>query len=268
MSQKSSINQLLKNPSVWQASHVERSRPVAKTGFSELDALLHDGGWPQGALTELLLETHGVGELRLLAPLLKRLSQESGYLVLVDPPFTPYGPALKQMGVDISKLFIVHTQSVNRKIWAAYQALISRSCATVLVWIQGKSPYKNEIRKLSLGAREGQCWGIVFRQADAEQHPSPARLRIVLLPEKQGSCRLNILKQAGGWSGQTLTLNLMPERSNWTAAAGKYWPVYRPVTDSDSSVVLPGMRNKIAASVEQWMTDIEQSSSQKNSSLH
>lgn len=268
MSEKPLINQLLKSPSVWQASRSERSRPVAKTGFSRLDALLHDGGWPQGALTELLLETTGIGELRLLAPLLQHLSQASGYLVLVDPPFIPYGPALKNMGINIEQLFVVQTSAVNRKVWAAYQALISRSCATVLVWFQGHSPYKNEIRKLSLGARQGQCWGIIFRQAEAAQHPSSARLRLRLCTDDKGRCRLNILKQAGGWSGQKLTLNLMPERSQWTALAGKDWPVFRPRVAQDNSTLSLKVGSAITSSIDQLMMDVEQNNSRQTPSVH
>ncbi|WP_144393787.1 translesion DNA synthesis-associated protein ImuA [Pleionea sediminis] len=263
MSEKSSINQILKNPSVWQASRSERSRPVIETGFSKLDALLHDGGWPQGALTELLLETHGVGELRLLAPLLKRLSQESGFLVLVDPPFTPYGPALAMMGIDISKLFVVQTCRVNRKVWAAYQALTSRACATVLVWFDGKAPYKNEIRKLSLGAREGQCWGIIFRQVDASEHPSSARLRMTLFAEKSGRCHLTILKQAGGWSGQQLTLDLMPESSGWTSIQGKDWPVYSPILKQNRSVAFRGINSDKVASFDEAVTNTQRNKSRR-----
>ncbi len=40
------------------------------TGFSLLDAQLPGGGWPQGALTEILCDEQGFGEVSLLLPAL------------------------------------------------------------------------------------------------------------------------------------------------------------------------------------------------------
>ena len=43
------------------------------SGLEALDAQLPGGGWPLGALTEILLQHHGIGELQLLMPALARL---------------------------------------------------------------------------------------------------------------------------------------------------------------------------------------------------
>jgi hypothetical protein len=56
------------------------------TGFAALDAVLPSGGWPESALTELLLPADGIGELRLLLPTLARLTQARQDIVLVAPP--------------------------------------------------------------------------------------------------------------------------------------------------------------------------------------
>lgn len=60
------------HPALWRASQLGRpGREIAwTTGFAALDAVLPGGGWPAGALTELLLPHPGVGEWRLLAPVL------------------------------------------------------------------------------------------------------------------------------------------------------------------------------------------------------
>jgi len=47
---------------------------VVSSGFPELDAGLPGGGWPAGALTEILPAHEGIGELRLLGPALAGLS--------------------------------------------------------------------------------------------------------------------------------------------------------------------------------------------------
>ncbi|HRG72580.1 MAG TPA: SOS cell division inhibitor SulA, partial [Thauera aminoaromatica] len=52
--------------SVWQASRLAGAAgAVLPTGFSALDAELPGGGWPAGALIELLADRPGVGELSL-----------------------------------------------------------------------------------------------------------------------------------------------------------------------------------------------------------
>ena len=59
------------HPSLWRASQLGgAAQRVTPSGFEALDAELPGGGWPHGALTELLLAQPGVGELRLLAPAL------------------------------------------------------------------------------------------------------------------------------------------------------------------------------------------------------
>ena len=57
--------------SVWQASRFAHAGgTVLPTGFATLDAELPGGGWPAGALIELLADRPGIGELSLLLPLL------------------------------------------------------------------------------------------------------------------------------------------------------------------------------------------------------
>src|SRR4051812_39379662 len=52
----------------------DQARPLAQsTGFADFDALLPGGGWPVGAITELMPETYGIGELSLLLPALAKL---------------------------------------------------------------------------------------------------------------------------------------------------------------------------------------------------
>ena len=76
------------------------ARPIAvPTGFAELDAALPGGGWPVGAITELMPETQGIGELSLLMPALAHLSRAGRYLAWIAPPCLPYPPALVQHGL-------------------------------------------------------------------------------------------------------------------------------------------------------------------------
>ena len=54
----------------WRRGLHEAAHKPAPSGFAELDARLPGGGWPVGAICELLLETMGIGELGLLVPAL------------------------------------------------------------------------------------------------------------------------------------------------------------------------------------------------------
>ena len=48
-----------------------------------MDALLPTGGWPESALSEILIPSEGVGELQLLWPTLVRLTRSAERVVLV-----------------------------------------------------------------------------------------------------------------------------------------------------------------------------------------
>ena len=70
---------------------------------------LPDGGWPETALTELLLPADGIGELRLLWPTLARLSRTDGMIALVAPPYLPFAQAWANAGVQLNRLQVIRT---------------------------------------------------------------------------------------------------------------------------------------------------------------
>jgi len=87
------------HPDLWQASgQADRGQAAVPSGHPALDAQLPGGGWPSGSLTELLVRALGVGELRLLAPALRRLAHSGRQILLLAPPQLPYGPALAALG--------------------------------------------------------------------------------------------------------------------------------------------------------------------------
>lgn len=101
------------HPGLWRASQVGRPRePVFPSGFAALDEALPGGGWPASALTELLLPHHGVGEMRLLAPVLARLQQDQHERCLMwfDPPAQPCAWALQALGLTAEQLVVVRSR--------------------------------------------------------------------------------------------------------------------------------------------------------------
>ncbi len=102
--------------SVWQADALAQpvDRTVA-TGDAALDAQLPGGGWPVGALSEILQPQTGLAEWRLLLPALARTQ---GPVVLVGAPYQPFGPALAAQGLQPSRLLCVQASNAAGRLWA------------------------------------------------------------------------------------------------------------------------------------------------------
>lgn len=199
------LQQLLANPHIWRpGSTPVRRGEVLPTGFAELDSLL-GGGWPPGALTELLLDGQGIGELRLLMPAL-RASQLSGarghrrqQSCWIAPPYIPYAPALARHGLSLAQLLIVSPESSADALWAMEQALQSNTCAAVLCWID--SIGRQSVRRLQLAAEESGSRGFLLRPARFARQASTAPLRI-RLARAADSLQLDLLRNRYGMPGQ------------------------------------------------------------------
>lgn len=190
------LDRVLQHPGVWRGGETARSSPDAvPTGFAALDLHLPGGGWPRGALTEILVAHAGIGELRLLLPALARLSRHRGWLAWVAPPHVPYAPALSTAGVALERVMLTRPRNAVDAWWAAEQAMRSGACGAVLAWLE--LPDERRMRRLQLGAENGQTWGVLFRPAAAASERSPAALRLRL--EAQGTDVLvHVVKRRGG----------------------------------------------------------------------
>jgi len=192
---------------LWRGRSGAAGQKGLASGYPELDRYLPGGGWPQQALTEILLEHCGAGELRILMPALARLSQADndgespGWIAWVAPPFQPYPPALAQWGIDLSRVLIVHPREDSETLWAAEQALACGNCAAVLLWTEVLSDAAS--RRLQLAAEKGKSWAIAFRPLSARAQSSAAALRILLSVNHKGTA-FSILKNRGG---QPVTLH-------------------------------------------------------------
>lgn len=195
-----SLRKLMQNGRLWRGLEHDVHRLAdnglgVATGHDALDRALPCAGWPRGALTEILHPYPGQGELRLLLPALTRLSREQRYVVLIDPPWIPYGPALVLAGIDLAfVLSIVHLDEPDRA-WALEQTLRTGQCGAVLAWPRRDLANKT-LRRLQLAAEAGGSCGFLFRHPRFRTQHSPAALRLELYPAGHG-IRLNILKCRG-----------------------------------------------------------------------
>ncbi|MBI3575912.1 MAG: translesion DNA synthesis-associated protein ImuA [Gammaproteobacteria bacterium] len=189
------LEDLLQRADLWRGG---TTPPISglPSGFAALDAELPGGGWPQSALTEILIERTGIGELRLLLPALARLTHEDRWVAFVAPPFIPYAPALLRAGVNFDHVLVIHARDGKDVLWAVEQALRAGTCGAVLAW-QTAAEMKR-LRRLQLAAEAGHALGVLFRSAETARESSPAALRLKLDPAARGLA-VHILKRRGGW---------------------------------------------------------------------
>jgi len=223
---------LLERPDLWRGDSLSRTgTPVVPTGFPSLDAELPGGGWPAGALTEILPAHEGIGELRLLGVALADLSRRGLRLIWVAPPHLPYAPALAAAGIDIAQLVIVRTASAKETLWATEQALASNACGAVLAW--PRAPKYAELRRLQIAVEGGRASAFLFRLPRAANEPSPAPLRIGLAASN-GGLAIHLLKRRGAPLPRPIILPAMPP-----AARGKKRHVDRPAAAAAAARNLP-----------------------------
>lgn len=189
------LDALLADRRVWRGQPAGLPATTQPTGFAALDAALPTGGWPEAALTELLLPADGLGELRLLLPTLARLTQAARDIVLVAPPYVPYPDGWRQAGVDFARLHLVEA-TPRDALWATEQCLRSGSLAAVLCW--PRQADDRALRRLQVAAETGQSLGFAFRDARAAANPSPAALRLQFEAAADAAMRVRVLKCRGG----------------------------------------------------------------------
>lgn len=194
------LKNLIHDARVWQGHQhhkaVHRSEP---TGFEALDAGPAPSGWPRGALSECLLDHHGIGELQLLLPLIRQLSQMGKPVFWVNPPYTPYAPALAREEVALDQVVIIHTETADDMLWTLENCLRSPVTGLVMAWPEKSS--SRGIRRLQLAAEAGGNLCILFRAAHNARQNSPAALRLALTPAPQHALEITTLKRRGSWPG-------------------------------------------------------------------
>lgn len=193
------LNEVLRHPGIWRrassAAPVLRAQP---TGCAALDEMLPGGGWPVGALSEILLANDGLGEMSLVMPALAALTQRRRRVVFVTPPYIPYAPALQAHGVDLAHVVEIDAGDGDGA-WSAEQCLRSGGCGAVLFWLP-RTDYA-QLRRLQLAAETGGALGFAFRPMSAASNPSPAGLRLTVNSDGQHT-DIEVLKCRGGFDAR------------------------------------------------------------------
>jgi len=202
---KPALAELLHNPLLWRGDRLARADNTVASSFPSLDRELPGGGWPKAVLTELSLDAEGIGELSLLLPTLKRLTQAGEWIALVAPPHIPYAPALAGRGVDPARVIVIEAEEDKHRWWAAEQVLRANSVGALLFW--PKTCADQRTRRLQLAAQESQTLAFLFASTARAAQPSSSPLRIRLsLSGKRLS--VDIYKRRGGALSAPLLLDI------------------------------------------------------------
>jgi len=193
------------NPQVWRAKDAGRYMMSGiPTGYPQLDATLPGGGWPTNAIMEMVIPQWGIGELQLLLPLMRTITQQKRWILWISPPYVPYAPALEHAGIDMDYVIVIQPDnSCKDALWGIEKALQSQACALVLAWPNGLP--NGVIRRLQLAAETGHSLGVLFRQRNDEH--SPAALRLRLRPAVKG-VHVEVLKARGSYRYRSVHVNL------------------------------------------------------------
>ncbi len=167
---------------------------VVATGHAPLDAELPGGGWPLGALVELLQPTPTAAMWPLLLPALaervrepmsgaaQRSAAKSARVVVINPPHEPYLPALAAGGVPASRLLWLAADAPPAQLWATEQALRCQDVTAVVAWLPRVQ--MGELRRLQQAAAQTGALLFVLRpESSAAQVASPARVRLRVAAE-------------------------------------------------------------------------------------
>lgn len=221
---------------VWHAHTLASPvQSVQATGDALLDAHLPGGGWPVGALVELLQPAGAHSEWRLLLPALAACGR--GPVVLVGAPQLPFAPALSRLGLRAGRLLSVLgavqggrlSADGAGRLWATEQVLRCAEVDAVLAWLpQARG---EQLRRLHLAAAEHHKLLFVMRPDRARSDASPAVLRLLVQPlararhSLQGllldGLEVDILKRRGPPLAEPLQVQARSPRLGVLLAAGR-----------------------------------------------
>ena len=222
-------------PHTWRAGELGSApTQTIDTGYSALSRVLPSGGWPCGAMTEILQHQPGRHEWGLLAPALGALQAAStvGLVVLVGAPYCPFGPALSARQLDMHRLLNINPihcgHSPNDSpamLWATREALQCADVCAVLAWLpEARSAH---LRRLQIAAQIHNKLLFVFRplHAQHDSSPAPLRLRIAGVPDAASAAahnlQIDVFKRRGPLLSTPVLIDTRPPRLAALLAASR-----------------------------------------------
>lgn len=182
--------------------------PSLDSGYQALNRLLPTGGWPVQSVIEIVVDEWGSGELQVLLPLMRQLSQQKTYLALVSPPYLPYAPALHNAGIALNRLLIIDRQASARdRWWSAEKILRQGDCGLVMLWPErpDTNQWSTYVRQLQVAAETGNSTAVIFCRGRPVETPVSMRLKLGYCPE---GLRVQVLKSRFSWKQGSVVIPL------------------------------------------------------------
>jgi hypothetical protein len=194
------------HPALWRGAQLARVHGrTVDTGYAALSAELPGGGWPLGALVELLVQQPGIGEMRLLKPALAELGTRP--IALLQPPHVPNSLAFSYLGVPVERLLRLRAPKTADALWCAERVLQAKSCGALILWQQHIRT--EALRRLHLAAQASETLLVLIRPLASAQDASPATLRLGVRPA-DGGLVVDVVKRRGPTRTDTLSITLQP----------------------------------------------------------
>ena len=196
----------LADVNVWHADELAQPLDLrVPSGHALLDAELPGGGWPLGALIELLQPARDAAVWSLLLPAVAaRQCAAGGAVALVNPPHEPFLPVFAAAGLPASSLLWLRGETPAAQLWATEQALRCADVAAALAWLPRARA--GDLRRLhAAAALRADSLLFVLRPDAALAASSCARLRLRVAVGEGGradegaapSLCIDILKRRG-----------------------------------------------------------------------
>ncbi|WP_175772894.1 translesion DNA synthesis-associated protein ImuA [Paraburkholderia phenazinium] len=194
------------HPGVWRASQLAGPhRRVAACGDPQLAAEMPGGGWPRGTLTDLLLPSAGVGEMRLLRSALAAVAGRP--VMLLQPPHRIQPAALAWWGLSAEHVRVLHAGKTADALWACEQILRAGTTAALIFWQNHVRP--ESLRRLHLAAQASDTLFFMMRPLATASDASTAPLRLAIRPARDG-VNVEFVKRRGPRRDDALFTPLSP----------------------------------------------------------
>ena len=215
---------------VWRAGELgAASVQTVATGYPALSRVLPGGGWPCGAMTEVLQAQSGQHEWGLVAPALSALqaAHAVGLVVLVGAPYCPFGPALGACQLKMTQLLNINLVKDDNPamLWTTREALQCADVCAVLAWLpEARSAH---LRRLQIAAHTHNKLLFVFRPLSAQHDSSPAPLRLKLAGIGQAAnvgahnLQIDVFKRRGPPLAAPVLIDTRPPRLAALLAASR-----------------------------------------------
>ncbi len=163
--------------------------PLVSSAIPDLDALL-GGGFPRGALTEILSAAPGRGELQIILAPAAALGPTLWVLPSTDI-FELSAPAMEAAGIDLSAQLFCVPRSPAEAFGTAVRAAAEHAVSAVAAWLPPLASLddRRAMRKLALAASSSGCTVFALRPAVMSCCASEAALRLQISPAPGASLR-------------------------------------------------------------------------------